>query len=72
MNLSATQDPAEASVTLHWETPTNNGDQVTSYDVRFKPVDAAHYTYLAPIGTVCVESTACMCVRAHAQHNIFR
>ena len=45
VNLTAIQDASSASVTLQWVPPMHNGDLVTSYDVRFKPVGAAHYTY---------------------------
>lgn len=52
VNLTAVQDATTGSVTLQWVAPMYNGDQVTSYDVRFKPVDAAHYTY-ERVGVFC-------------------
>lgn len=50
VNLTAVQEANSGSVTLRWVPPLEYGDDVTSYDVRFKPVGAAHYTYAAPIG----------------------
>ena len=51
VGLTAIQDAISGSVTLRWVPPMERGDDVTSYDVRFKPVGAAHYTYAPPVGT---------------------
>lgn len=50
MNLTAIQEADTGSVTLYWLAPTYDGDRVTSYDVRFKAFDEAHYKYLTPVG----------------------
>jgi hypothetical protein len=50
VGLTAIQDAISGSVTLRWVPPMEHGDDVTSYDVRFKPVGAAHYTYAPPVG----------------------
>ncbi|CAI8031617.1 hypothetical protein GBAR_LOCUS17946 [Geodia barretti] len=49
VGLTAIQDAVSGSVTLRWVPPMERGDDVTSYDVRFKPVGAAHYTYAPPV-----------------------
>lgn len=50
MNLTAIQEANTGSVTLYWLAPTHSGEEVTSYDVRFKACDEAHYTPLTPVG----------------------
>ena len=50
VNLTAIQEASLGSVTLRWVPPMQYGDEVTSYDVRFKPVGAAHFTYATPVG----------------------
>ena len=67
VDLTATQDSAAGSVMLEWVAPTHNPDQVTSYDVRFKTVDAAHYTYLKPVGMLRVWVCIHQCIIDHVQ-----
>lgn len=43
VNLTAIPDTDQGSVTLQWNRPLANGDRVTGYDIRFKPVGANHY-----------------------------
>ena len=41
----AMQDAECAAITLQWDPPLLNGERVTGYDIRFKPVSADHYSF---------------------------
>lgn len=58
LNLTAIQDANTGSVTLYWLAPTYDGDQVTSYDIRFKASDEAHYKYLTPVGVGSLQNSS--------------
>lgn len=57
LNLTAIQDASTGSLTLYWLAPMFNGDLVTSYDVRFKPVGEAKYKWLEPLGVGALQNS---------------
>ena len=44
VNLTAVQDASSGSITLSWVPPMEYGDEVSGYDLRFKPIAATEYT----------------------------